>query len=566
MPNPFDVFDTPAQPAMTGPNPFDAFDAGAKPEEKPKAAVVSGGMSPYGLNRGQTPTFEPTSIPVPLAKMGREAAISGGLTAVGQGVGSMFGPAGTAGGGALGGGAAYLANQLISGEAPTLGGAAAAMATSAIPFEGIGASMAKGPVTRALTSAPVQQAIVGAAAPQIQSYMDTGEAAPLLSSVEGAAGAYAGGKIGEKLGGGATKLAPATPLSTVTSEIQNNFKALQPEGIKLPPFMLQKGGNTGQSLAGKAAMAQQANVENIPQFHRLAKQEIGLSGYEPVKPGTPEGDKVIQGLLDVQYKPYEEMRSIVDSAKKSMERIMAKAQREAPNLSETQLSVAAQKRYDKLANIAEADVDKWRMAGEEARSAWDKFTNKQIDYPTYKAAVDNFDNFSKKFETAAKFAKRPELAEQLAQAKTKIAKIYDFSNSLNPATGISNPGYFGAKVAFKEPLSGNFKKIGDFQLSFDKAARELTKVPAPGVDNMKLGMALQSMAHGNPVGAGTGVLQSMGAPLRSYYMSPGYQAGMLAPETISNFLPSAAGVGNAGANFMRYLPQQAINQLNQSNP
>jgi hypothetical protein len=566
MPNPFDVFDAPAQPTMAGPNPFDAFDARAKPEEKPKAAVVSGAMSPYGLNRGQTPAFEPTALPAPVAKMGREAAIYGGLTAVGQGVGSMFGPAGTAGGGALGGGAAYLTNQLISGESPTLGGAASAMATSAIPFEGIGASMAKGPVTRALTSAPVQQAIVGAAAPQIQSYMDTGEAAPLLSSVEGAAGAYVGGKIGEKLAGGATKPAPATPLSTVTSEIQKNFNVLQPEGIKLPPFMLQKGGNTGQSLAGKAAMAQQANVENIPQFHRLAKQEIGLSGYEPVKPGTPEGDKVIQGLLDVQYKPYEQMREIVDKAKSSMNRMVAKAEEQKPTGEFSFSSTQTQKRYDKLANIAEADVDKWRLAGEEARNAWDKFTNKQIDYPTYKAAVDNFENFSQKFETAAKFAKRPELAEQLAQAKTKIAKIYDFSNSLNPATGISNPGYFGAKVAFKEPLSGNFKKIGDFQLSFDKAARELTKVPAPGVDNMKLGMALQSMAHGNPVGAGTGVLQSMGAPLRNYYMSPGYQAGMMAPETISNFLPSATGVGNAGANFMRYLPQQAINQLNQPNP
>lgn len=287
------------------------------------------------------------------------------------------------------------------------------------------------------------------------------------------------------------------------------------EGLAIPTSEVNPGfvRNALEGVAGKAAMGQQVVINNQKVLSAMARKGLGLADDVPIT------DESIAGLRAIHYKPYEEIASLSPKTAK--------------------------------------DLVKWRQANSDA-TAWNKSAAAAGGRPDFVAKADAAKREAARlqatFETKAQAAGKPELVNELKNARVKLAEIHTLEDAYNPATGEINPNVFGKRLQNGKPLSGEFKKIAEFNKAFPKFAKSAEGAQVPGVSKVNAPVAIGLGAMVGDVG---GFATGMGAMLipdavRKYMLSPKFQSkyAIIAKQSPreANKLLKLAASGNATPN------------------
>ena len=293
----------------------------------------------------------------------------------------------------------------------------------------------------------------------------------------------------------AAKLGTATGEQTL-KEAQEAGYVVQPSTVK-PSFTT----NRIESVAGKAAVAQDASIRNQATTNKLAAQSIGLADDTPLTMST------LQQVREKAAKPYEEIENLMQQSRQSMAWF--------PRYHEKNL----------LEQLKQARADANAHYRHYDRSA-DPATLKQA-----KAADAVADSIERDMEHIASSLGRPELVEQLKAARQLYARTYDVERALNLGDGNVSASIIGRMLDQGRPLSGELKIVGKFAQAFPRMSRDASMVPPPGVSGTDaassafLGTAGYGMA--GPMGIAAAGLPLLRAPARNLVLSQGYQSRLL---------------------------------------
>lgn len=330
--------------------------------------------------------------------------------------------------------------------------------------------------------------------------------------VPGAALPAAGSMIAEKLVGpewaGVGALAPQAAItaynaarapSLARQESQNavrdsTIRAGRDEGYVVPPSATGGGwlSRRLESIAGKAAVGQEAAVRNQKITSEIARRELGLPRDAAIS------TQAIERRRDVLAEPYRQVAAIDPEAAQSLQ-VLRQTRADATNY---------WRHYDRSAD-----------------------PQSQTQARTLTAEAERLETY---LEGIARNAGRPELVNELRQARRDIAKTHDVERALNLGTGDVSAPTIGRALDAGRPLSGGLNTIGRFQQAFPSYMREGERVPTPGVSKSEALMGsllgLGGYSALGPGGVALAALPLASGPTRSALLSRPVQSGVLSPN------------------------------------
>ena len=299
-------------------------------------------------------------------------------------------------------------------------------------------------------------------------------------------GAYVGKKLAELK---SNKLAEqaAKAVKDETWQMARDAGYVVPPSAVKPSFV----GNRLESLAGKAAVGQQASVRNQEVTNKLAAKYLGFADDVPVSPGT------LDAFTKAQGNAYQRVGNLSDDAKQALE-------------------LWKQSNYDKRIQF-----NYYNRSGSPEALAKAKAARTEAD-GWFNVLVDE-----------AKEKGNPGLVDELKKARVNLAKADTVDRAMNKATGNVHADVFG-RLYEKNP--GLYKgteaeTIGRFASSYSPYARAGEKIPTPGVSKAEalaaglMGITGAGMT-GNVAGALLGTLPFLSAPARNFALSKSVQSGL----------------------------------------
>jgi hypothetical protein len=262
------------------------------------------------------------------------------------------------------------------------------------------------------------------------------------------------------------------------------LKEGQAAGYVIPPSTVNPSflNNRLESIAGKAAVGQQAALRNQGITNVLANKQLGLP------PETALDPEVLTAFREQKGQPYAEI---------------AKLSPEADNA----LEALKQARF--------------------MRNKFQTYHDRSGDPAAYLQAEElkkTIGAVEKQLETIATAKGRPDLVAQLPEARKAIAKSYDVQRALNEGTAdISAPS-----IARKKNVTEELATIRKMTKAFPQVMREGSRVPSPGVSGTDpMASALLGTmgygAAGGPAGLLAAGLPLLRGPARKFVLSGPYQ-------------------------------------------
>jgi hypothetical protein len=318
----------------------------------------------------------------------------------------------------------------------------------------------------------------------------------------GAGMQFAGTTGAQMLGTRQGRIAAEEAANASRNSVRNEtLKAGQEAGYVLPPSAVNPSwiNKRLESVAGKAAVGQEAAVRNQEITDALARRAAG------VHPNDPLSESLLSASRKNAAEPYRQVAST---------------------------------------NQQSADaLEAWKSANQEAKLQWN-FYNRSGNPEAYKAAQAaqaQADGALNTIEQQAQQTGNPQLVEALKAARVKIAKVHNVENAVNVGTGSVDASALGRALDRGAPLSGELKTIGSFQQAFPSYTREASRVPTPGVSKSEaLASALLATAGHAATGGASGLLAGglpfLSGPARSLVLSKPYQGLMARPSNEAAFL------------------------------
>ena len=268
----------------------------------------------------------------------------------------------------------------------------------------------------------------------------------------------------------------------------------QAQGYKIQPSEVRPNSSVNniiESIAGKAAVKQAAQLENQPITNRLAGEELRTTG-----PLTAADLKARRESLAW---PYREASAISRTAELTVERLK-------------------QVRFD-----AKEQANFYARTGDPGAG------QKMRGLQSQEKALEL------RLEKIVKQAGKPDLVNDLKEARRDIAKTYSVEDALNPGDASVSAPALGRALVSGDPLSGNLEKIAKFAVGPGRqVVQEGAKVQAPGVSALNPMMAGvfagQGAAAAGPAGLLAGGLPFLRGPARDMVMSDWYQSIMARPD------------------------------------
>lgn len=235
-----------------------------------------------------------------------------------------------------------------------------------------------------------------------------------------------------------------------------------------------------ESLAGKAAVGQEANLRNTKVADVLANRYLGVPDSTAL---TPES---LGKIRQMEGKTYQELG---------------------------QLRPTPQTEY--FRRYHETDlVDQMNQARSNARDSWKAYNRSGGDgslRDKAKAYEEEAASIERDIERLAKDNNREDLIEALAKSRQRIAKSHDVEAALNVGDAGISPPHVGRMVDAGKPITGELELIGKYQQAFPRFMREGAVVPSPGVSGTDAMMAALLGTTGagaadSPYGAALGLL------------------------------------------------------------
>ena len=307
---------------------------------------------------------------------------------------------------------------------------------------------------------------------------------------------------------GSTANKPTLKNPVKTETIQDAQKA----GYVIPPSQVKPSATTNrlESVAGKAAVKQEAAIRNQDVTNKLAAKAIGLADDQPL---TPDAIKAVRTDAN---KVYQKVADVSPRAKSALTRL----QEERSTASDNWMAWFRNARpEDKLAAVA-ADGKV-----------------KQLEQVIAKEAGK---------------AGQPGLINELRKARTLIAKTHDVEEAMNVGSGNISAAYIGRALDRGRPLTGELKVIGKFQQAFPDITRE--GVTSAGVGFFEPALAIGAGAAGyaasggEPAGLALGLLPLARGGARSALLSSPYQQRLLQePISLTQAFQQSALAGKSAA-------------------
>lgn len=285
------------------------------------------------------------------------------------------------------------------------------------------------------------------------------------------------------------------------------LKAAQDEGFVVPPSAVKQSGLVRrlESVAGKAAIGQEAAVRNQAVTNKLAARELGIPE------NTPITEDVLNAFRDRIAAPYREVAGLAGD------------QRTYGGLRVGDQVISDTRQVSR--NVGKDLLGELKDARFEANAQW-KFYDRSADPNALKAAEAasaRAAEIETTLEGIAQAAGKPELVQQLRDARTAIAKSFDIERALNDATGDVS-----ARVLSKRPyLTGPLETAANFYKAFPNYARDGARIPTPGVSKTEALAAAALGSVGGPFAAG---LPFVSGPVRSMLLSPSAQRTLATPN------------------------------------
>lgn len=290
-------------------------------------------------------------------------------------------------------------------------------------------------------------------------------------------------------------LVTATQKATLQEAQQAGF-VVEPSSVRQPSSKL-------ESIAGKAAIAQQATAQNQVMANQLAAKSIGLPENTPLSPS------LLDELKKKVIKPYEDVEALRASA--------------------TDLPWFP--RYHSASLL-----DELKEARQQTTMLYKSYwaTPNEGVLKAAEAAAATAKSIEGDIDMIAKAAGKPELLDQLKASRLLYARINDIEKAMNVGTGNVSMPILGRMVDKGAPLTGDLKLIGRFAQAFPRVAREVESVPPSGVSGVDAASSAVlgiggAAAAGNPIGAVAGGLPLLRGPARNRVLSKGYQSDLLTP-------------------------------------
>lgn len=283
-------------------------------------------------------------------------------------------------------------------------------------------------------------------------------ARPLPTAAAAASGAIAGEALGPEWVAPASMLpgAAAAAYNAIRTPVlkerqaQNQvrdqtLKAAQEEGYKTIPSQINPGPvkNAVESLGGKAAIKQQATIDNQRTTDAIARREIGL----------PENSPITMQALEARRQqlsaPYNELAS--------------------------------------LSSNAEYALRELRDARQKATQFWKEYEVQKTvsSLENYKAMDAKAKAMDTRLQAEAVRAGRPELVPAMRDARQAIAKTWDVERALNLGDGTVDAQALGRLYDHGAPLSGGLETIAKFaQGPGRQVTGQASATPSPGVSKL----------------------------------------------------------------------------------
>lgn len=471
---------------------------------------------------------EPTqerSMASKVAGTASDIVVPAGAATVGQGIGALpmfsvptFG-ASVPIGGAIGGLAGYLANELAQGRSPTLGGATNTVITSAIP----GAQAAR-MGRAALAGETVKQAAGAVAGAQAERAIEQGEAISPAEAGMALAGSAVGVRAGARAGRNAVNAAQMTAMQQST--VDERRRLAMAIGYAVDPVQSNPSTFTRgvERLQGGQAVAQaELARRNQPVTNSIIRTEIGLP------PEAELNSITLDNLRYATQEPYRRLEQIAPQARTLLDQI----------------------------NTARRDArDLWRDYSVNARVE----TRREAEASTRRA-----ERLEAALERLAQRNANPTLVQEMRDARRRLAKIHVAESALNDATQNidaivigriheSNPRYLSdslrdvAEIAnmqpavmkeFVRPPSGTANYLGRSALAatFGAAGYGTGGVPgavAGALAGSVADIPFRALAGSRPYQAAYGIprYEALTTPtaVQTFLMQSGRQAGAYSPN------------------------------------
>ena len=317
------------------------------------------------------------------------------------------------------------------------------------------------------------------------------------------------------------------------------LRAGQQAGYVLPPSHLDQGGVKGwinrrlEGFAGKADVNQDVNGRNQAVTNSIAANELSFP------PNTAITESRLDQFRDAAARPYRDVVSLPTLPPPRVTGI-----RGYPLFGKTPDS-PAQALHD-LKETRLRATDHWRE--------FDR-TGSVTAKDAATAASNKAAQLESDIEKAAIAGGRPDLVDELRNARTQIAKSHDIERALNVGNSDVSAPIIGRALDKGKPFTGGLDTVGRFAEAFPQHVREGARVPTPGVSKMEVfsmaGLAALGGGALGPAGVAMGAIPLLSTPTRAMILSKPYQKIMATrnydPSTLSKLLSETSTVNKDAA-------------------
>lgn len=282
------------------------------------------------------------------------------------------------------------------------------------------------------------------------------------------------------------------------------------------------------AIGGKTPTRQEASMRNEPTTANLVRKEIKAPADMPID------EAALANLADQRAKPY---RDVADLGALPPPRTLSRinpSRNPYPLIGETP-PVAAELLRD------------WKDANSKTKAYWKEYDRNNTVASQEKAVASKqrADMLAAKIEEAAVFHNKPELVDQLREARVDLAKIGSVERAANLDRGEVNALSLSAARHRGVPLTGELETIAKMGNAYPQAVQSPRQIGAPSGNTFAsylgtgIGGAVGSGAgflSGGPVGASIGGaiggITGASAPAlaRKILMSKMYQSNMTTPN------------------------------------
>jgi hypothetical protein len=294
---------------------------------------------------------------------------------------------------------------------------------------------------------------------------------------------------------GANRESQVLNRQTQNSVRDSTLREAQAAGYVVPPSAVNQSGMNKvlESVAGKAAVGQEAALRNQEVTNSLARKALGFPE------GTPLSEQALRQYRHAVGRPYREVSALSPQAAQNLEA-----------LKNARHQATAYNRHYTMS----ADPNSLNQARHFQQQA---------------------EALEQSLEQIAQQSGRPQLVDALRDSRRQIAMSWDVEKALNVGTGDVSAKALGRSLDKGRPMTGELATAGRFAEAFGPYARDAASIPTPGVSKVgALASALMGgggMAAAGPAGVIAGAVPFVAPPAaRSAVLSGPYQRMMAQPD------------------------------------